>query len=167
MLCGYLPFDGDNNQEIFRQIVQCEPEFPPFLEYDSIDLISKILNPEPKDRIDIDQIKEHPFYIKGKYHYFLKYKENGENKEESFLNSRGNSDKSLVDNSRSKSGDKKKFIYSTIKKQKDNAIMFNNIKTLTKKNNKKDENNIYKNIFKTIGYNEDINNNKKIEKNSY
>lgn len=164
MLCGYLPFDGDNNQEIFRQIVQCDPEYPPFLENDSIDLIARILIPEPKERITINEIKEHPFYLKGKFNYFLHYNEKGEIKEESILKSRSNSNKSLYENNRSKTGDKKQFIYSTIKKQKDNAIMFNNIKTLTKKNNKKFENNIYKNIFKTIGYKEEINNkkNKKI-----
>ena len=158
MLCGYLPFDGDNNQEIFRQIVQCNPEFPPFLEDDSIDLIARILNPEPKKRISINLIKEHPFYLKGKYHYYLKYNENGDIKEDSIMKS--NSNKSLLDKNRSKSGDKKQFIYSTIKKQKDDAIMFNYIKTMTKKNNKKYENNIYKNIFTTIGYKEEINNKK-------
>ena len=160
MLCGYLPFDGENNQEIFRQIVKCNPEFPPFLEDDSIDLIAKILNPEPKKRMSITQIKLHPFYIKGKYHYFMKYNENGEVKGESSDKSRSDSNKSLLNDNRSKSGNKKRFIYSTIKKQKDNALMFNNIKTVTKKNNKKYENSIYKNIFKTIGYKEEINNKK-------
>ena len=160
MLCGYLPFDGDNNQEIFRQIVQCIPEYPPFLENDSIDLISKILNPDPKYRIDIDQIKKHPFYIKGKYHYFLKYNEKGELRDESLIKTRSNSNKSMLSNNKSKSGEKKQFIYSTIKKQKDNALIFNNIKTVTKKNNQQYENSIYKNIFTTIGYKEEINNKK-------
>ena len=162
MLCGYLPFDGDNNQEIFRQIVQCNPEYPPFLENDSIDLLSKILNDEPNDRITIKQIKEHSFFIKGKYYYFMKYKENGELREESIIRSRSNSNTSfqedIID---SKYNNKKQYIYSTIKKQKDNAILVNNYKTLTKKHNRKYENNIYKNIFTTIGYKEEINNNKK------
>ena len=161
MLCGYLPFDGDNNQEIFRQIVQCNPEYPPFLENDSIDLLSKILNDEPDDRITINQIKEHSFFIKGKYYYFRKYKENGELRDESEIKSRSNSNTSfqedIID---SKYNNKKQYVYSTIKKQKDNAILINNYKTLTKKNNRKYENNIYKNIFTTIGYKEEINNNK-------
>ena len=38
MLCGYLPFDGDDNQEIFKQIVECNTEYPSFLEDDCIDL---------------------------------------------------------------------------------------------------------------------------------
>ena len=160
MLCGYLPFDGDNNQEIFKQIVQCNPEYPPFLGNDSIDLISKILNPEPSRRININQIKKHPFYIKGKYHYFMKYNENGEIKEDSSAKSRSESNKSLLNTNRSTRGDKKQFIYSTIKKHKDNALIFNNIKTVTKKNNQQYENSIYKNIFTTIGYKEEINNKK-------
>ena len=161
MLCGYLPFDGDNNQEIFKQIVQCNPEYPPFLENDSIDLLTKILNDEPNERITINQIKKHPFFLKGKYYYFLKYDENGEIREESMIKSQSNSNASLYDNNiESKSQNKKQYIYSTIKKQKDNAIMINNYKTLTKKNHKKYENNIYKNIFTTIGYKDEINNKK-------
>ena len=161
MLCGYLPFDGDNNQEIFKQIVQCNPEFPPFLEDDSIDLLAKILNDEPNERININQIKKHPFFIKGKHYYFKKYDENGEIREESVIKSQSNSNTSLYDNN---VDNKKQYIYSTIKKQKDNAIMINNYKTLNKKNHKKYEKNIYKNIFTTIGYKEEINNkkNKKI-----
>ena len=162
MLCGYLPFDGDTNQEIFRQIVQCIPEYPPFLENDSIDLISKILNPDPKYRIDISKIKKHPFFIKGKYHYFMKYNEKGELRDESTIKTRSNSNKSILNN-KSKSSEKKQFIYSTIKKQKDNALIFNNIKTVTKKNNHQYENSIYKNIFTTIGY-KDENNKKKNKK---
>ena len=161
MLCGYLPFDGDNNQEIFKQIVQCNPEYPPFLENDSIDLLTKILNDEPNQRITINQIKKHSFFLKGKYYYFLKYDEKGEIKEESFIKSQSNSNTSLYDNNiDNKIENKKQYIYSTIKKQKDNAIMINNYKTLTKKNHKKYEKNIYKNIFTTIGYKEEINNKK-------
>ena len=125
MLCGYLPFDGENNQEIFREIVQCNPEYPPFLEDDSIDLISKILNPEPNDRITIDQIKKHPFFTKGKYYYFSKYNENGDSSEQSFIKSHSNSNSSIRGNNRNKSGDKKQYIYSSIKKHKDNAILIN------------------------------------------
>ena len=161
MLCGYLPFDGDNNQEIFKQIVQCNPEYPPFLENDSIDLLTKILNDEPNERITISQIKKHPFFVKGKYYYFLKYDENGEIREESLIKSQSNSNTSLYDNNiDNKKNNKKQYIYSTIKKQKDNAIMINNYKTLTKKNHKNDEKNIYKNIFTTIGYKDEVNNKK-------
>ena len=71
MLCGYLPFDGDeetsnNNVKLFQNILQCEPELPDFLSDISKDLIMSILNPDPDKRITIAEIKNHPFYLKGK-----------------------------------------------------------------------------------------------------
>ena len=75
MLCGYLPFDGDNNQEIFQSIVECNPDFPDFLEDDSINLLLWILTSDPKDRITIEEIKCHPFYLKGKSYYTIQYEE--------------------------------------------------------------------------------------------
>ena len=71
MLCGYLPFDEDsdddeNNFKLFKNILECEPEMPNFLSNISKDLIFRILNPYPEDRISIKRIKKHPFYLKGK-----------------------------------------------------------------------------------------------------
>ena len=71
MLCGYLPFEGDsesetNNVELFKNILECEPEIPDFLSNISKDLIDRILNPDPEERITIKGIKKHPFYLKGK-----------------------------------------------------------------------------------------------------
>ena len=66
MLCGYLPFDGENNNVLFQNILNCQIEFPEFLSEMSKDIISKILNPIPDDRITIKRIKEHKFYLKGK-----------------------------------------------------------------------------------------------------
>ena len=66
MVCGYLPFEGDNNDILFKNILDCEPEFPEFLSDMSIDIIIKILNPDPEKRITIEQIKKHKFYLMGK-----------------------------------------------------------------------------------------------------
>ena len=84
MLCGYLPFDGDDNQEIFKQIVECNTEHPSFLEDDCIDLLIGILNPKPKDRLSINQIKKHSFYLKGKKNYLIKYNEKIEIEDKNF-----------------------------------------------------------------------------------
>ena len=70
MLCGYLPFDGDsdsenNNLQLFRNILECEPEMPDFLSNISRDLILRILRPDPAKRISLKNIKRHPFYKKG------------------------------------------------------------------------------------------------------
>ena len=66
MVCGYLPFEGDNNDILFKNILECNPEFPDFLSDISIDLIIKILNPDPEKRITIKEIKNHEFYLLGK-----------------------------------------------------------------------------------------------------
>ena len=66
MLCGYLPFEGEDNNLLFQNILNCDPEFPEFLSDLSKDIILQILNPDPETRITIDEIKEHKFYLKGK-----------------------------------------------------------------------------------------------------
>ena len=143
MLCGYLPFDGDDNQEIFQSIVECEPEFPDFLEDDSINLLIWLLDPEPKDRITIHEIKNHPFYLKGKYFYGIQYEESEDITEESENNN-------FKNNFVNYKSDSKKIRFSTIRKNKGNIYTFNNIKRLKMKNNIRFKNNIYQNIFNNI-----------------
>ena len=66
MLCGYLPFEGDDNNLLFQNILNCDPELPEFLSDLSKNIILQILNPSPDTRITIDEIKKHKFYLKGK-----------------------------------------------------------------------------------------------------
>ena len=66
MICGYLPFEGDNNDILFKNILDCDPEFPEFLSDISIDIIQRILNTDPDKRITIEEIKKHKFYLMGK-----------------------------------------------------------------------------------------------------
>ena len=66
MLCGFLPFEGENNSELFRNILDCDPEMPDWLSISSRDLIIRILNPDPDERINLKEIKKHRFYLKGK-----------------------------------------------------------------------------------------------------
>ena len=66
MLCGYLPFEDKNNDELFKKILECKLEFPRFLSFYSKDLIKKILVTNPDKRIVIEDIKKHPFFLKGK-----------------------------------------------------------------------------------------------------
>jgi len=77
MLCGYLPFDGDdnenNNDTLFRNIIECNLEYPDFVSEIGKDLISKLLTVQPDERITIPEIKKHPFYLKGKYLCKLDY----------------------------------------------------------------------------------------------
>ena len=73
MLCGFLPFEGENDTELFKSIVECDPEIPRELSKESRKLIRKIFTPNPKKRITISEIKKTDFYFKGKKLYNIKY----------------------------------------------------------------------------------------------
>ena len=73
MLCGFLPFEGENDMELFKSIVECDPEIPRELSKESKKLIRKIFTPNPNKRITIPEIKKTDFYLKGKELYNLKY----------------------------------------------------------------------------------------------
>ena len=66
MLCGYLPFEDKNNNELFKNILDCKVKYPKYVGEKSKDLIQKILVNDPNERINISEIKEHPFFLKRK-----------------------------------------------------------------------------------------------------
>ena len=66
MLCGFLPFEGQTNEILYKNIVICKVDYPKFLSDISIDLLKQILVPDPEKRIQLSEIKQHPFYSKGK-----------------------------------------------------------------------------------------------------
>ena len=66
MVCGYLPFEDPNNEVLFKKILECNVEFPNYVKKLSKDLVKKILVTDPEKRITIPEIKQHPFYLKGK-----------------------------------------------------------------------------------------------------
>ena len=79
MVFGYLPFDDKDKNILFKKILDCDIDYPEEKEIDvgkkAIDLINKILNPEPEKRIGIDEVKKHPFleYGKKKVKNYLKW----------------------------------------------------------------------------------------------
>ncbi len=66
MLCGYLPFEGENNKELFKDILNCKPEYPSFMSKAAKKLIQSLLKLNPDERITIEEIKQNDFYLKGK-----------------------------------------------------------------------------------------------------
>ena len=64
MLVGKPPFTSDvrNISQIEKLILINKPEYPSNLTEDAIDLIQKLLETNPKKRIQNDEIKEHPFF---------------------------------------------------------------------------------------------------------
>ena len=67
MICGYLPFEDNDNEALFCKILKCKIYYPKHIGELPLDLMKKIIVPEPSKRITLNQIKEHPFYLKGKF----------------------------------------------------------------------------------------------------
>ena len=66
MLSGYLPFEANDNYSLFKKIIKCEINYPKDISEKALNLMKKILVNEPSKRINIKQIKKHPFYLEGK-----------------------------------------------------------------------------------------------------
>ena len=66
MLCGYPPFEGDNNKEIFKRVLQQKLEFDPedwtFISAEAKDLITQMLQKDPAKRIKVIACLEHPWF---------------------------------------------------------------------------------------------------------
>ena len=159
MVCGYLPFEGEDNKILFKNIVECNPEIPDNLSEETQELISAILRADPDERITIDEIKNHDFYLRGKELCNIDYQ-----KLQKQLNRRRNMSNN---NNNSKNYDKMtddvEFINQKINITIDNdeneqydyimkINMNNNSKNNSINDSKKDNKNNKKNI-------EDINNN--------
>lgn len=75
MLAGYLPFEGNDNYSLFKKIIKCEVEYPNDIPEMALDLMEKILVNDPNKRLNINGIKKHPFYLKGKKIFGSMHKE--------------------------------------------------------------------------------------------
>ena len=62
ILFNGTPFYDENQAVLFDNIVNEEPKFPKFGHKTAIDLIKLLLQKEPENRPDVDQIKQHPFF---------------------------------------------------------------------------------------------------------
>ena len=84
MTCGFLPFEDTNNEILFKKIMKCNIEYPDFLTENVLDIMEKILVVDPNKRITIEEIKKHPFYLKGKSLFESKHKKLVEEVEKEF-----------------------------------------------------------------------------------
>ena len=62
MLCGYLPFEDDNDQNLYKKIIKGDFITPSFLSHEAVDFLHRILNVDPNKRLNIEQIKSHPWF---------------------------------------------------------------------------------------------------------
>eukprot|EP00040_Diaphanoeca_grandis_P031145 m.185823 g.185823 ORF g.185823 m.185823 type:complete len:601 (-) comp32245_c0_seq1:436-2238(-) len=64
LLCGFLPFDDDNTQRLYRLIQRGTYEIPPWLSERSQQLIGQLLKHEPASRLTMEQLLCHPWLLK-------------------------------------------------------------------------------------------------------
>ncbi|MFT7807419.1 maternal embryonic leucine zipper kinase [Arapaima gigas] len=65
LLCGYLPFDDDNCMALYRKIMRGKYDIPCWLSTGSILLLNQMMQVEPKLRITVRQLLDHPWVMKG------------------------------------------------------------------------------------------------------
>ena len=116
MLCGFLPFEDDenNNDILFKQIIQNKIDYPPFLSELSLDILHKILVSDPLQRITIEEIKNHEFYLKGEklYKEYEKFNENEINNNNDISKNKNNQNKAIENSETIKKNNKTEDNYN-------------------------------------------------------
>lgn len=62
LICGYLPFDDNDTQALYRKILKGEYSVPSFVSNAACDLLKRVLCTDPDARYTIKEIKEHPWF---------------------------------------------------------------------------------------------------------
>ncbi|KAH7650628.1 Non-specific serine/threonine protein kinase protein [Dioscorea alata] len=62
LMAGFLPFDEIDLPTLYRKINAAEFSYPSWFSADAKSLINRILDPNPKTRIRIEEIKSHPWF---------------------------------------------------------------------------------------------------------
>lgn len=65
LLCGFLPFDDENTQRLYRLIQRGQYEVPVWLSEESQRLIGSLLRHKPEQRLTMEQLLSHPWMLKG------------------------------------------------------------------------------------------------------
>ena len=66
LVCGYLPFEDPNTSALFKKIMSGQYRAAKWISAEVKDLIRKILEVDPKKRVNINCIKQHPWYTSVK-----------------------------------------------------------------------------------------------------
>lgn len=62
MVCGSLPFDDDSMSTLFNKIKQGVFYIPNYISEDVKDLINRMLQPNPVKRINMKEVRDHPWF---------------------------------------------------------------------------------------------------------
>ncbi|XP_060093009.1 maternal embryonic leucine zipper kinase [Heteronotia binoei] len=65
LLCGFLPFDDDNVMALYKKIVRGKYEVPKWLSPGSVLLLHQMLQVDPKRRITVKHLLNHPWLMQG------------------------------------------------------------------------------------------------------
>ncbi|KAM9313748.1 maternal embryonic leucine zipper kinase isoform 1-T2 [Pholidichthys leucotaenia] len=65
LLCGYLPFDDDNCMVLYRKITRGMYDNPRWLSPGSVLLLNQMMQVDPKLRLTVRQLLDHPWVMKG------------------------------------------------------------------------------------------------------
>lgn len=65
ILTGYLPFDDRNLAVLYQKILKGSPQIPKWLSPGAQNLIRRILDPNPNNRITMAEIKDHEWFKQG------------------------------------------------------------------------------------------------------
>ena len=74
MICGQLPFEDDNQDALYRKVVNCQFTCPYFIHSNLKLLFKKFFTPNPNQRITMDEIKNNAIYNMGKANFIKKFK---------------------------------------------------------------------------------------------
>ncbi len=64
LLTGYPPFNGSNMNVLSDNIIKGKIQWPQDINLEAKDLISKVLKTDPKERLGLKQMLNHPFFTK-------------------------------------------------------------------------------------------------------
>ncbi|CAG9325640.1 unnamed protein product [Blepharisma stoltei] len=63
LLSGTLPFEEESISKLIEKIVSADYEMPENISSSARELISSILNPDPRSRLSIRKLKRHPWFV--------------------------------------------------------------------------------------------------------
>lgn len=63
-LCGSPPFEAEGHSETYRRIVNVNLRFPAHVSPEAQDFIRRLLRKDPKTRMPLARVKEHPWILK-------------------------------------------------------------------------------------------------------
>jgi 5'-AMP-activated protein kinase catalytic alpha subunit len=62
MICGYLPFEDNNNDLLYKKITDGKFEIPHYISEPGKELLRAVLNTDPSKRLTISQIRGHTWF---------------------------------------------------------------------------------------------------------